>query len=63
MKYKVGDRVLFTFLGSKYKGVITEKVDNFKFKVTADDGTNYPFVHKKKPNKTESVLSYIIEKL
>jgi len=63
IKYKIGDRVGFTFIGEKLKGTITEKVDNFQFKVDGDDGKTYPWVYKKPPNKKETVLSYIIEKL
>jgi acetolactate synthase small subunit len=62
-KYKVGDKVLFTFLGERLKGTITEKIDSFQFRVIDTSGYNYPFVYKKKPNKKEQVLSYIIEKL
>lgn len=63
MKYKVGDRVYFKFLGETLKGTITEQVDAFKWKVKGDDGLNYPFVYKKTPNKSEKVTSYIIKKL
>jgi hypothetical protein len=63
VKYKIGDRVKFIFLGEHLNGIITEKVDNFQFKVDGDDGKTYPWVYKKAPNKKETVLSYIIEKL
>lgn len=62
-QYKVGDKVLFTFLNEQLKGTITKKIDNFQFKVVDTAGYNYPFVYKKKPNAKEQVLSYIIKKI
>lgn len=53
MKYNIGDRVLFTFLGEKIRGEITEKVDRVKFKIRADDGTVYPWIYGKEPVKVK----------
>jgi len=66
--YKVGDIVLFTFLGGKMKGTIIEKVDRLKWKVKANDGTVYPFIYGKEPVKKKGVkldkpLGVIIKKL
>lgn len=52
---KVGDRVLFTFLGTPLKGVIIEKVDKVKWKVKSDSGTVYPFIYGKEPVKKKGV--------
>lgn len=65
---KVGDRVLFTFLGVRKKGEIILKQETGKFKVKSDGGTIYPFIYSKKPVETkkkskEVVTGYIIEKI
>jgi hypothetical protein len=67
--YKVGDSVLFTFLGEERYGVITEKVNNLKWKVKCSTtGTIYPFIYGKEPVKKKGVkyevpLGVIIKKL
>jgi len=65
---KIGDRVLFTFLGQPKKGEIIMKHSTGIFKVKSDGGTIYPFIYSKKPveskkkTKTKEVVSgYIIE--
>ena len=52
---KIGDRVLFTFLGTTLTGVITEKIDKVKWKVLCDSGTVYPFIYGKEPVKKKGV--------
>lgn len=64
--YKVGDRVLFSFLSGDKVGVIIKRVDKVKWKIRSDDGTVYPFIFTKKPTskkKGETVLGFIIKKL
>jgi len=66
--YKVGDEVLFTFLGEEYIGVIIDKVDRVKWKVQCSNGTVYPFIYGKQPikkrgSKLEIPLGIIIKKL
>ena len=66
--YKVGDRVIFTFLGQRQKGSVTEKLKGGKYKVVSDDGTTYPFIYGKEPVKKKGVkyekpLGVIIKKL
>jgi hypothetical protein len=63
--YKVGDRVLFTFLGQRKNGEIILKHSTGVFKIKSDGGTIYPFIYDKEPSKTNKgvVNGYIIEKL
>ena len=66
--YKVGDKVLFTFLGTELTGVIIEKADRVKWKIKCSTGTIYPFIYgkvpvKKKGIKLEKPLGVIIKKL
>jgi len=65
---KIGDRVLFTFLGQTKKGEIIMTHSTGIFKVKSDGGTIYPFIYSKKPieskKKSKSkdvVIGYIIE--
>lgn len=66
--YKVGDKVLFTFLGQELRGVIIEKADRVKWKIKCSTGTVYPFIYGKEPVKKKGVkfenpLGVIIKKL
>jgi len=66
--YKVGDIVIFTFLGGRMRGEIIEKVDKVRWKVKANDGTIYPFIFGKEPIKEkgktlEKPLGVIIKKV
>ncbi len=45
-KYKVGDNVLFTFLGEHIKGTITEKIDNFQFRVNVNEALLISYIKK-----------------
>jgi len=66
--YKVGDEVLFTFLGEEYTGTISDKIDNNRWKVEGSNGTIYPFIYGKQPinnkgSKLETPLGVIIKKI
>ena len=70
LMYKIGDRVLFTFLGQTLKGEIIAKVDKVKWKIKSDKGTIYPFIYGKEPKpvkgkgkKQEKPLGVIIKKI
>ena len=68
MKYKVDDKVLFTFLGQKMRGIVLDKLKDDKYRIKETDGTIYSFIlaSEPKPVKKESnnlVLGYIINKL
>jgi len=66
--YKIGDKVLFTFLGQTMKGELIEKVDRIKWKIKSEKGTIYPFIYGKEPKpvkgkKQEKPLGVILKKL
>lgn len=66
--YKIGDKVLFTFLGQEMKGEIIAKADRVKWKIRCTTGTVYPFIYGKEPKpvkgkKQEKPLGVIIKKL
>lgn len=64
--YKVGDKVLFTFLGQKKKGIIISKVNNIKCKIKSDDGSTYPSIYTKETQskkKSDKPLGLILDKL
>ena len=66
--YKVGDRVLFTFLSQRIKGEIIEKEVGGKFKVMGDKGIIYPSIYAKTPAKKKgkalvNPLGLIINKI
>lgn len=66
---KVGDKVLFTFLGQEMKGEIIARVNKDKWKVKCTSGTVYPFIYGKEPTPVKkkkgeasvTVLGYIIK--
>ena len=66
--YKVGDEVLFTFLGEMYKGVLLNKIDKVKWRIQSDSGKIFPFIYNKPPVKKKGVkyeepLGIIIKKV
>ena len=68
MIYKVDERVLFTFLGQRTRGIILNKLANGKYRIKGDDGTTYNSILDSEPKPTknkssELMLGYIIEKL
>lgn len=64
--YKVGDSVLFTFLGETMKGEIIAK-DGTRFKILEyGTGMKYPSIRKEEPkklSKTEQMIGFIIKKI
>ena len=62
MNYKIGSKILFSFLGERLKGEVISKVDAFRSKVQDLNGFKY-IAYNKPPNKKEKVLSYIIKKI
>ena len=60
MIYKKHDKVLFTFLGQKTRGVILEKLSNGKYRIKADDGTVYGFILASEPKPTKKKSSELI---
>jgi hypothetical protein len=64
---KVGDKVIFTFLGQKKTGEIIERVNNEKWKIKSIEGTIYPFIYETPPQPTKkgesrpNIYGYILE--
>lgn len=64
---KIGDKVIFTFLGQTLRGEIIERVNKEKLKVKSTEGTIYPFIYEKQPQPNKkgelppNVFGYIVK--
>lgn len=53
---KVGDKVIFIFLGSPMEGEVIERTNKEKVKVKGSDGTIYPSIYQKPPKPDKKGL-------